>query len=113
MLARSTADGHELRFGMGSWHWDDERPRWFGWLTLLALLALTALAFAYVRRLLRPLDDIRAGALRFATAISAGPSPSAATTSWAIWRRRSTHGQQPASACFEGSAACAARESAT
>jgi signal transduction histidine kinase len=65
MFARITADGHQLRFGLGSWQWDDDRPRLFGWLTLGALLVLTALAFLYVRRLLRPLDDIRAGVLRY------------------------------------------------
>ena len=42
-----------------------QRPRTIGWVTLAALLLLTALAYAYVRHLLRPLDDIGAGALRF------------------------------------------------
>jgi signal transduction histidine kinase len=69
MLTRRTADGHELRFGVRSWHSDgpvdEDRPRWIGWLTLAGLLALTALAFAYVRHLFRPLDEIRAGALRY------------------------------------------------
>jgi signal transduction histidine kinase len=44
--------------------WND-RPRFIGWTTLSLLLLFTAMAYRRVRRLLRPLDDIRAGALRF------------------------------------------------
>ena len=64
MLSRDTADGHRLVFGVSAWRWDDH-PGGLGWAVLAGLLALTAAAFAYVRRLFRPLDDIRAGALRF------------------------------------------------
>ena len=64
MFERSTADGHRIRFGIANLNWD-ERPRWLGWATLAALLALTALSFAYARRLLRPLDAIHAGVLRY------------------------------------------------
>ena len=64
LLVRSTADGHRIRFGVGDWQ-GDEAPRWPGWGVLAGLLALTALAYGTVRRLLRPLDDIRAGALRY------------------------------------------------
>jgi len=63
-LTRSTADGHRIIFGLG----DGSMPlhgRTAGWLTLGALLLVTLLAFIYVRRLLRPLDDIRAGTQRF------------------------------------------------
>jgi signal transduction histidine kinase len=79
MLLRRTADGHELRFGVRSWHgagqFDDDRPRWIGWITLAGLLALTALAFGTVRHLFRPLDDIRAGALRYGAGDFSQPIP--------------------------------------
>ena len=64
LLERTTLDGHRIQFGLNVQLWQD-RPRLVGWITLAVLLALTALAYARVRRLLRPLDDIRAGALRF------------------------------------------------
>lgn len=63
---RSTADGHRIRFGLNVQAWHD-RPRVVGWATLGALLLLTALMYARVRRMLRPLDDIRLGAQRFGT----------------------------------------------
>lgn len=61
---RTTADGHRIQFGVSvqAWH---NRPRFIGWITLFSLLVLTTLAYVRVRRMLRPLDDIRAGALRF------------------------------------------------
>ena len=58
------ADGHRIVFGLGDRGWAT-RPRTIGWVTLAALLLLTAAAYGYVRHLFRPLDDIRAGALRF------------------------------------------------
>jgi signal transduction histidine kinase len=61
---RTLPDGHRIVFGladpvavMGT--------HYLGWGTLAALLLLTLLAFAFVRRLLQPLDDIREGAVRF------------------------------------------------
>ena len=63
-LIRTTPDGHRIRFGLAG-PLPDARPRTFGWITLAALLLLTTLAFAFVRRLLRPLDDIGAGVARF------------------------------------------------
>ena len=75
MLTRHTSDGHELRFGMRSLRWDEERPHWVGWITLCGLLLLTALAFAYVRHLLRPLDDIRAGTQRYEAGDFSQPIP--------------------------------------
>jgi signal transduction histidine kinase len=65
-LERRSADGHRIHFGV-DWAgagWQD-RPRWFGWATLAALLALTTAAYAWVRQLLRPLADIQAGAQRY------------------------------------------------
>lgn len=61
---RSTADGHVVTFGLGTSPWQD-KPHGLGWLTLALLLGLILAAYAYVRRLLRPLDDIRVGAERF------------------------------------------------
>ena len=73
LLMRQTADGHRIAFGM-----DEEmlkkRPKVIGY-TLTALLVLTLLAFLYVRRLLRPLDDIRQGALRFGAGAFDTPIP--------------------------------------
>ena len=74
LLVRSTADGHQIRFGMGDWHSED-RPRLAGWLTLAGMLALLWLAYAYVRHLFRPLDDIRAGALRYGSGDFSSPIP--------------------------------------
>jgi signal transduction histidine kinase len=64
LLERKTADGHRIQFALNAAAWND-RPRFIGWATLTLLLLFTALAYRRVRRLLRPLDDIRAGALRF------------------------------------------------
>ena len=64
LLVRTTADGHRIQLGVSLQRWE-EHPRYVGWITLLVLLLLTWLAYAAVRRLLRPLDDIRAGAQRF------------------------------------------------
>ncbi len=63
-FVRTTADGHRIRFGLAG-PLPDNRPRAFGWITLAALLLLTTLAYAFVRRMLRPLDDIGAGVARF------------------------------------------------
>lgn len=64
LLARASADGHRIVFGLHVQPWRD-RPRVWGWITLAMLLVLTLVAYKSVRRLLRPLDDIRAGAQRF------------------------------------------------
>ncbi|MEI8158198.1 MAG: HAMP domain-containing sensor histidine kinase [Burkholderiales bacterium] len=61
---RTTVDGHRIRFGLSVQAWHD-RPRFIGWVTLGLLLVLTAVAYSRVRRMLRPLDDVRAGAQRF------------------------------------------------
>jgi signal transduction histidine kinase len=64
LLLRRSADGHQIVFGLGDRGWAT-RPRAIGWATLAGLLLLTLAAYGYVRHLFRPLDDIRAGALRF------------------------------------------------
>jgi signal transduction histidine kinase len=64
LLERKTLDGHRIQFALSTSAWND-RPRFIGWTTLSLLLLFTAMAYRRVRRLLRPLDDIRAGALRF------------------------------------------------
>ena len=64
LLARSTPDGHRIAFGLGDTGWSHQ-PRAIGWVTLALLLVLTAFAYAYVRRLLRPLRDIGLGAQRY------------------------------------------------
>jgi signal transduction histidine kinase len=72
VLERKTLDGHRIQFALSTAAWND-RPRFIGWVTLLLLLLFTALAYRRVRRLLRPLDDIRAGALRFGAGDFAQP----------------------------------------
>jgi signal transduction histidine kinase len=73
-LQRTTADGHRIRYGLGDTQWE-RAPRITGWLTLAALLALTLAAYATVRHLFRPLDDIRDGALRYGTGDFSTPIP--------------------------------------
>ena len=74
LLSRTTADGHRIRFSLAAPSWQDA-PHGLGGLTLLLLLALVVGAYAYVRRLLRPLDDIRAGAERFGSGQFERPIP--------------------------------------
>lgn len=63
-LTRATADGHRLLFSLArpAENW---RARGIGWITLGALLVLTLLAYAAVRRLLRPLEDITVAVERY------------------------------------------------
>ena len=74
LLQRMTADGHQIELGLSvrAWH---RQPQAIGWITLTVLLLLTGLSYLYVRRLLRPLDDIRAGAARFGQGDFAEPIP--------------------------------------
>jgi signal transduction histidine kinase len=74
LLSRTTADGHRIDLGISVTAWEN-RPHRVGWFTLAGILALTALAYAYVRRLLLPLDDIRAGAQRFGSGAFGEPIP--------------------------------------
>ena len=73
LLQRTTADGHRIEVGLNEAAFE-RRPRLFGF-TLTALLVFTLLAFLYVRRLLRPLDHIRQGALRFGAGEFGQPIP--------------------------------------
>ncbi|HMN91713.1 MAG TPA: HAMP domain-containing sensor histidine kinase [Hydrogenophaga sp.] len=73
MLQRRTADGHVIRFGLNEAAFE-RRQRHFG-VALVALLLITLGAYLYVRRLLRPLDDIRAGARRFGAGDFGQPIP--------------------------------------
>jgi signal transduction histidine kinase len=74
-LSRTTADGHKIIFGPGTIPWQGSPHGMFGWITLALLLGLLVGAYAYVRRLLRPLDDIRAGAERFGRGVFDTPIP--------------------------------------
>ena len=71
LLQRTSADGHTITFGLNDTAFE-RRPRLFGF-ALTALLLITGLAWLYVRRLLRPLDAIRAGAMRFGAGEFAQP----------------------------------------
>ncbi|MBU1357758.1 MAG: HAMP domain-containing protein [Gammaproteobacteria bacterium] len=73
-FSRTTADGHRIRFGLGTLPWQ-RGPHGVGWIALALLLAFIVVAYAYVRRLLRPLDDIRAGAERFGEGRFDAPIP--------------------------------------
>ncbi len=74
LLARTTADGTRVVFGRGDLGWDQPRQRII-WATLAVLLLLTGVAYAVVRRLLRPLDDIRQGTQRFGAGNFGQPIP--------------------------------------
>jgi signal transduction histidine kinase len=74
ILERTTLDGHRIQFGLNTQIWHNH-PRLVGWITLGVLLVLTALAYARVRRMLRPLDQIRDGAQRFGSGDFSQPIP--------------------------------------
>ena len=74
LLTRSTADGHRITFGMGTNVWHERHPV-RALLPLAGLLLLTLLAYATVRRLFRPLDDIRQGAQRYGEGNFSTPIP--------------------------------------
>ena len=74
LLSRTTADGTRVVLGLGDMDWPQPR-RLVVWGTLGVLLLLTAVAYAVVRRLLRPLDDIRLGAQRYGSGNFSQPIP--------------------------------------
>jgi signal transduction histidine kinase len=61
---RDLPDGHRIIFGLAD-PAPTRRMHYLSWATLSALLLITWLAYAYVRKLFRPLDDIREGAVQF------------------------------------------------
>lgn len=74
VLSRRSADGHRITFSVAPRAWA-ERPRTVGWFALVLLLLATAVVYRAVRRLFRPIDDIRAGALRYGQGDFATPIP--------------------------------------
>ena len=73
ILQRRTADGHVITLGLNEEAF--ERRQRQSWIAVTALLLITLGAYLYVRRLLRPLDVIRAGAQRFGAGDFAQPIP--------------------------------------
>jgi signal transduction histidine kinase len=73
VLKRTTPDGHIIVFGINEDSFE-RRSHLVGY-TLAALLLLTLLAWLYVRRLLRPLEAIGAGARRFGSGDFSQPIP--------------------------------------
>jgi len=73
LLHRQTADGHRIEFGINGGAFE-RKPRLIGY-ALGALLALTLLAWLYVRRVLKPLDAIGEGARRFGRGDFSQPIP--------------------------------------
>jgi signal transduction histidine kinase len=76
--SRVLADGHRISFGLASLPRDDapeDRARLLGWATLLAMLLLVAVVYTRVRKLLAPLADIRAGAIRYGAGDFSQPIP--------------------------------------
>jgi signal transduction histidine kinase len=74
LLSRTTADGTRVVLGLGDMDWPQPR-KFIVWGTLGVLLLLTAVAYAVVRRLLSPLDDIRLGAQRYGSGNFSQPIP--------------------------------------
>jgi signal transduction histidine kinase len=71
---RRTADGHRIHFGLADEVWRYKHP-WLGLIPLMGVLLLTWAAYATVRRLFRPLDDIRNGTLRYGRGDFGQPIP--------------------------------------
>jgi len=73
-LTRRSADGHRIQFGLDTEGWV-RQPRNIGLFTLALLLALTALTWAFVHRLFRPVKEIGEGALRYGQGDFSQPIP--------------------------------------
>jgi len=63
-VVRRLPDGHRIVFSLADMS-HEVRAEHIGWATLAVLLLLTALAYAWVRHMLRPLAALRAGAVRY------------------------------------------------
>jgi signal transduction histidine kinase len=74
LSTRFTADGHAVRFGFAELDWRERHLGRIAW-PLLGLLLLTGGAYALVRRLFRPIDEIGAGAQRYGSGDFSQPIP--------------------------------------
>ena len=63
-VVRRLPDGHRIIFSLADMS-HETRAEHIGWATLALLLLLTALAYAWVRHMLRPLAALREGAVRY------------------------------------------------
>ena len=63
-VVRRLPDGHRIVFSLADMS-HETRAEHIGWLTLGLLLLFTALAYAWVRHMLRPLVALREGAVRY------------------------------------------------
>ena len=81
--------GHRIRFALVAPP-ASERPRLLGWATLAALVALTAAAYAAVRRQLRPLQGISTGVQAYGDGHFDTRYRCGGATNWVSWRRAST-----------------------
>ncbi|MFL6700453.1 MAG: HAMP domain-containing protein, partial [Vitreoscilla sp.] len=63
-VVRRLPDGHRIVFSLADMS-HERRAEHIGWATLGLLLLFTALAYAWVRHMLRPLVALRAGAVRY------------------------------------------------
>jgi signal transduction histidine kinase len=63
-IVRRLPDGHRIFFGLADMS-HERLAEHIGWVTLSALLLLTAFAYVVVRHMLRPLVALRAGAVRY------------------------------------------------
>jgi signal transduction histidine kinase len=63
-VVRRLPDGHRIQFGLADMS-HETRAEHIGWATLGLLLLFTALAYAWVRHMLRPLVALREGAVRY------------------------------------------------
>ncbi len=63
-IVRRVPDGHRIIFSLADMS-HEQFAQHIGWATLAILLLLTALAYAWVRHMLRPLVALREGAVRY------------------------------------------------